>query len=116
VYVDEKELTCCGPTLCDAIHLKCGASKWWKSPEAKCAKVSATSMMLAENYSTCFEKRFHAGGSTSLFGSYIVPNKHQPGQDWDWWYYNEVMKMTDPVPEGYVPVLDPEFQDESETM
>lgn len=113
-HVDDKELTGCGLTPGDAIRLKRGASKWWESPEAKLARmdgVSGSSLKTsAELYPTRFEKRFDDGGSASVFGSHIVPGERWSGQDWEWWYFNQVTKRMEQVPPGYVPVLDPEFQ------
>ncbi len=116
--VNEKDLVGCGITPGDAIRLKCGTSKWWMSPEVKRAKKAQgpapTSKAMVDEFPIWFERCFHNGGSASVFGSHVIPGECRPSQDWDWWYYNQVMKTMERVPEGHVPVLDPEYQDNSE--
>jgi hypothetical protein len=116
--VADNDLITCGLTAGDAIRLKRGASKWWKGPEAKRRKTTADDeyAVLSEvpqesynrsDYSIRFEKRFHTGGSHSLFGSGITPGRVQKSANFSWYYFNQVTRRTEPVPEGHVPILDP---------
>jgi hypothetical protein len=118
--VEEKDLVACGLTAGDAIRLKRGAVDWWNSPEAKRPRLMPAVDEFApfaneeipesynkDNYSIRFEKRFHSGGSESVFGSEIVQGRNRKSHDFSWYYFNQVTRRTEPVPEGYIPVLDP---------
>lgn len=120
--VADEALTTLGLTAGDAIRLKRGASDWWNGPEAKRRKTteSTTTDEYAfftdkppqksynrSDYSIRFEKRFHNGGSQSLFGSGITPGRVRKSDDFSWYYFNQVTRRTEPVPEGNIPILDP---------
>ena len=122
--VADKALISCGLTAGDAIRLKRGASDWWNGPEAKRRKTTDSTPTDASeyaifaheppqesynrsDYSIRFEKHFHDGGSQSLFGSGITPGRVRKSAKFSWYYFNQVTRRTEPVPEGYVPTLDP---------
>jgi len=112
--VSDTDLEACGFNRGDVLRLKRGAADWWNGPEAKKPKLdNPRATTPPPEYNIRFEKRFHMGGSVSLFGSGIyeapAPDpKVLPVQyDYDYWYHNPVTKRLEQMPEGYLPDLDP---------
>jgi hypothetical protein len=105
--------------LGDVIRLKRGASTWWAGPEAKRPKIIDQLEQPANNdfagltygYDIRFEKHFSEGGSMSVFGSGIRPGRNRLSRQFKWFFYNSGKKCVEPVPRGFIPMLNPEDLD-----
>ncbi|KAF8814764.1 hypothetical protein BYT27DRAFT_7249806 [Phlegmacium glaucopus] len=97
--IGEQLLVDCGLTMGNAIHLKQGAASWWASPEAKRPKPLDYPL-------------FVEGGCMSVFGSGLVPGKNLCAHEFTWHYYNQQKKCLIPVPDGFIPTLDPQYLDD----
>ena len=115
--VEDKALIECGLTPGDAICLKRGANEWWNGPDAKRQKQdtpqgqSGSTPNMEPEYSIRFEKRLADGGCVSFFSSGLMSGRHP--KKFSWWYYNQITRDVEPVPVGKVPVLDPQYYDDS---
>jgi hypothetical protein len=116
--VSDQTLVECGVPLGDVIRLKRGASTWWASPEAKRPKIvdqpptnDDFASVLTYEHDIRFEKRFPEGGSMSVFGSGIRPGRNRLSRQFKWFFYNKEKKIVEPVPRGFIPMLDPEYLD-----
>ena len=119
--ISDQTLVECGVPLGDVIRLKRGASAWWTSPEAKRPKIVDQPPVnkdrdgdfagITYDYDIRFEKRFPEGGSLSVFGSGIRPGRNRLSRQFKWFFYNSGKKCVEPVPRGFIPMLDPEYLD-----
>ena len=112
-YVTDEKLVMCGLSHGDAIRLKRGASEWWSGPKAKRTKVldDVDNEPVEEKGMVRFEKRFAEGGTESLFGKGLREGINWREAEFVWWYFNDVTKKAEIVPDGFVPDIDKEYLD-----
>ncbi|KAF8957940.1 hypothetical protein BDZ97DRAFT_1628693, partial [Flammula alnicola] len=113
-YVPDEKLVLCGLSHGDAMRLKRGASGWWNGPEAKRPKVMEDLVdkeLEVEKRKIRFEKRFTDGGCASVFGPGIMTGRNWREDEFVWWYFNDVTKKLEKVPDGYIPEIDQEYLD-----
>lgn len=109
--VNDDAIVACGITPGDAIHLKRGAEQWWRSPEAKRVR-TVVPRPPSPPPSIRFIMKYHVGGSMSVHGTGVQDGDNPMANDYDWWYYNRIMRREEKLPDGKVPILDEEFHDD----
>jgi len=112
--VDKEDLVSCGLTVGDALHIKRAAHVWWTSPDAKCRRqsLSPPPVRIDDRDRIRFEKRFaNNSGSHSVFGPGLVPGTNHRAHVFEWWFYNQLTKTLEKVPDGFVPDIDQEYMD-----
>jgi hypothetical protein len=50
-------------------------------------------------------------GSHSVFGPGLVPGTNHRAHVFEWWFYNQLTKTLEKVPDGFVPDIDQEYMD-----
>ena len=109
--VEDATLKDIGFSSGDVIRLKQSSSKWWNSSAVKRQHDDSASSPCSDERPTKmirFEKRFHDGGSATLWGPDMVEGSLDCDADFDWWYHCEALGKRVPMSRGYVPVLDGE--------
>jgi len=112
--VDKEDLVSCGLTVGDALHIKRAVCVWWTSPDAKCRRqsLSPPPVRIDDCDRIQFEKRFaNNSGSHSVFGPGLVPGTNHRAHVFEWWFYNQLTKTLEKVPDGFVPDIDQEYMD-----
>ena len=116
-YVEDKEIVLCGVTAGDAIRLKRGAAQWWNSPEAKQPRLQDNATAPSADDEDFrrhirFEKRYtNNNGSVSVFGPGMVPGKNWREKEFVWWYFSDMTRKLERVPEGLIPEIDQQYLD-----
>ena len=112
--VDKEDLVSCGLTVGDALHIKCAAHVWWTSPDAKRRRqsLSPPPVHIDDHDRIWFEKRFaNNSGSHLVFRPGLVPSTNHRAHVFEWWFYNQLMKTLEKVPDSFVPDIDQEYMD-----
>lgn len=112
--VDKEDLVSCGLTVGDALRIKRAARVWWTSPDAKRRRqsLSPPPVRIDDRDRIRFEKRFaNNSGSHSVFGPGLVPGTNHRAHVFEWWFYNQLTKTLEKVPDGFVPDIDQEYMD-----
>jgi hypothetical protein len=112
--VDNTALKEIGITPGDAIRLKQHSLSWLDNASAsdseKRKRTPSPNPVLSTppNKKVRFEKRYHEGGSSRIYGPSLMKGDIAPGLDFDWYYFCDAAKEMVPLPPGYVPILDGE--------
>ena len=113
--VDDTSLKDIGIKPGDVIRLKQHSLQWLNSLASKrkqgdCAPSAPST---PPNKRVRFEKRFHDGGASWVYGPRIVEAEGDVPEDlsFDWYYFCEARDAWVPIPPGCVPVLEHEVDD-----
>ncbi|KAF8336084.1 hypothetical protein F5887DRAFT_1078938 [Amanita rubescens] len=111
--VGHDALTDLGITPGDAIRLQDNAPKWWNSTDAKRKHPSSITEdsdainRTPPNKRVRFEKHYHDGGKSILWGSRLVSGNFTNNEgDFTWHYHSYEHDAVIPVPPGYLPVFE----------
>lgn len=125
--VDDTSLKDIGIKAGDVIRLKQHSLQWLNSsaskrkhddraPSAPSAPSTPSAPTTPPNKKVRFEKRFHDGGSSRVYGPRIarVDDDDEVSEDppsFDWFFFCEVRDAWVPIPPRYVPVLEHDVEE-----
>lgn len=107
--VDDGVLKDVGFTPGDVIRLKQNLQQWWNSADAKRKRandVPTPAQSTPPNKRVAFEKRYHDGGNSRLYGPRITEGEFTPEANVDWFYFRKARNTMVPLPPDCIPVLD----------
>jgi len=103
-----------GFTPGDVIRLKQNSQQWWNSADAKRKRTRPTSQTQPQttppNMRVAFEKRYRDGGGYRLYGPKMVEGDFEAGTDVEWFYFCKARDAMVPLPFGYKPVIDGDYE------
>ncbi|KIK02604.1 hypothetical protein K443DRAFT_37385, partial [Laccaria amethystina LaAM-08-1] len=109
--VDKEDLVSCGLTVGDALRIKRAARVWWTSPDAKRHRQSLLVPVRTGLFWLRGPQKTGPSRSHSVFGPGLVPGTNHRAHVFEWWFYNQLMKTLEKVPDGFVPDIDQEYMD-----